>query len=503
MNINDNNKPLPHAEKTVEHKCIISTENIRTIFSSCSDFEYRTVDIGLNGSCSVTVCWLDGVVSGGDISEDVIRPLTELARFYSDDSVNTLAERILSGAVYSYSAKKRELTDDVVSDLTHGHCALIFDQLCTAVCFEVRSDKARAVSEPTLEKSVKGAKDSFVEVLRVNTALVRRRICSPQLKVVESTVGRRSHTRVAMLFAEGIASPALVSEVARRLDCIDIDGLLSVGAIEEYITDRPRSPFPQVIHTERPDRFAMYLLDGRVGLLIDGLPVALVVPVTLAEFLKVTSDSNMHFTIATVLTLVRYLALLLSLLLPPFYVAVSMYHQEMIPSLLLLSIIESKQAVPFSTAFEITGMIIAFALLQESGLRLPNPVGDTASIIGALIVGQAAVDARLVSPIAIIVVAVSGIACYTLPSQDLASAVRLCRFVFLLGAIFGGLFGICIVTCLVLIHLASIDSFGTNYTSPLSDGRAGNVTRLLLRIPKPNDKFRDPELDTPDRRRQK
>ena len=194
--------------------------------------------------------------------------------------------------------------------------------------------------------------------------------------------------------------------------------------------------------------------------------------------MKVTGDGCMNALVVAVLTALRYLALVLGMFLPALYAAVASFHQEMLPTKLLLSIIEAKRDVPFSTSAEIVGLLIAFALLQEAGLRLPNPVGDTVSIIGALIVGQAAVEARLVSPIAIIVVAVSGIACYTMPSQDMGSAVRLCRALFLFGAIAAGLYGVALLCCLLASHLAAIESFGASYTAPLgsSDGRA------LLRI---------------------
>ena len=247
----------------------------------------------------------------------------------------------------------------------------------------------------------------------------------------------------------------------------------------------------------------MYLMDGRVGLLVDGIPVGLVLPVTFAEFMKVTGDANLHYLVSSVTAAVRYFSLALSALLPAFYVAIAKYHQEMIPSRLLLSIIDAKQDVPFSTALEVIGMLVAFTLLQEAGLRLPNPIGDTVSIIGALIVGQSAVEARVTSPIAIIVVALSGIAGYTLPSQDMGSAVRLVRFVLVLAAIAAGLLGVAAASCLIVFWLARMDSFGTSYTAPLSEASPGSLSRLLLRKPKTQDKYRDPLLKTPDRRRQK
>lgn len=493
----------PHSRKQPEYKCLLSSENLKSIFASCGDYETREIFYGLDKRVPLSVCWIDGIVGGGDVSEDVLRPLTELMRSRGLSNDKDVLELLMHGGVYSYSAKERVTMDEVISDLTHGHCAVIFDELNRAVCFEVRSDKTRSVSEPTLEKSLKGAKDSFVETLRVNTALVRRRICSPKLKSVESIVGRKSNTRVSIMFVDGIADPALVEELARRLDALDVDALLAFGTLEEYIVDAPRSPFPQLIHTERPDRFGSYLLDGRIGLLIDGLPIGIVLPVTFAEFMKVSEDSSNHYIVATALTILRYFALLLGIVFPALYVAMAMYHQEMIPSKLLLSIIEAKQDVPFSTGLEVLGMLFAFSFLQEAGLRLPNPIGDTVSIIGALIVGQSAVEARVVSPIAIIVVAVSAISCYTLPSQDLGSSIRIISFAMVLAAVLAGLFGVGIAFCLLLLHLATINSFGKNYTAPLSDDKAFPLTRLLIQKPKPINKFRDPQLNTPDKRRQK
>lgn len=499
---NENQRPGPHRQTQPEFKCLLTSENIASLFSSCGDFESREILFGLEKKFTLHLCWLDGIVSAADVSEDIIRPLTELARACRADSEQACLDLIMHGAAYSCSAKERMTADELINDMTHGHCAVILDEINRAVCFEVKSSNTRAVSEPTLEKSLKGAKDSFVETLRTNTALVRKRICSPKLKLIESDVGRKSHTRVAIMFIDGVAKPETVEELARRLDQLDVDGLLSSGTLEEYIVDAPLSPFPQILHTERPDRFAMYLLDGRVGLLVDGLPVGFVLPVTLSEFMKVTGDSSNHFLVASSLSILRYLALVLSLTLPAIYVAIAMYHQEMIPTKLLLSVIEAKQDVPFSTGLEVIGMLLAFELLQEAGLRLPNPIGDTVSIIGALIVGQSAVEAKVVSAIAIIVVALSGIACYTLPSQDLGSAIRISRFIFVLGAAVAGLFGVGVLSCLLILHIASIDSFGVNYSAPLSGGEPLALFKMLTQKPKPLNKFRDASLQTPDKRRQ-
>lgn len=492
-----------HPQQQPEFPQALNIKNLKDIFSGCADFEVRQLDLGLEGNISVSVCWLDGTVLGTELSASVVRPLTQSLRSGGNLSEQQAYDRAFMGGVYSCSVKKHDNCDSAVYAITHGHAAVVFDGIEKALCFEVRSTHMRSVSEPTLEKTLKGAKDSFTENLRVNTFLIRRRIASPKLKIVENSIGRKSQTRVAVIFIEGLASRDTVNELSSRLDKIDIDALLALGILEEYLVDHPNCPFPQLVHTERVDRLSMYLMDGRVALLVDGIPVGLAMPVTFAEFMKVTGDSSMHFLVSSAITCLRYFALLLSMALPAFYVAVAMYHQELIPTKLLLSIIEAKQNVPFSTAIEVLGMIIAFSLLQEAGLRLPSPIGDTVSIIGALIVGQSAVEARVISPIAIIVVAISGIAAYALPSQDMGYAVRLLRFIMVLTAILGGLYGVGLVLCLVVFGLSSMDSFGVNYTAPLSDGLPHSLRRLLLRTPKRRNKYRDPLLNTPDKRRQK
>ena len=461
----------------------VSLPALRERFSGCADFTERQIRYGLEQELSLPVCWLDGTVSGAALGLEILRPLTELLRSGRVSSPEAALERIRAGGVYRCALQLRQDTDLAAEDLCRGCCLLLFEELGCALSFESKTEQRRAVSEPTLEKSLKGGKDSFTETLRVNTALVRQRLATPELKLAESCLGRRSRTKVAILYLEGLAPEETLRELAARLDALDLDVLLALGPLESGIVDAPLSPFPQLLHTERPDRFAMQLSRGKIGLLVDGLPVGLLLPVTFSAFLQVTGDSSMHFLVSSSLTLLRWLALAVGALLPALYTAVAMYHQEMIPTRLLLSIIEAEQDLPFSTALEVLGMLAAFSLLQEAGLRMPNPIGDTVSIIGALIVGQAAVEAKVVSPIAIIVVAVSGIACYTLPSQDLGFALRLSRLALLLGAIFAGLYGVALVACLSLLHLADLDSFGVSYTAPLASGRPGGLKRLLLRFP--------------------
>ena len=489
----------PHALHGTVYGGKISAQALRRIFDGCSDFQSRSILPGLCGERRLFVCWLDGLASGGDISQDVLRPLTEFMR----SGALLTAQRLLDGAVYSSQAQRRTTLDETVGDITQGCCAVLFEDEGCAVCFELRSAQIqRSISAPAMEKSLKGGKDSFTETLRTDTALVRRRIASPALKIKSTLIGRRSRTQAAILWLDGVADPAVVAELKRRIDNINVDGALSTGVIEEYITDRPRSVFPQLLHTERPDRFARQLLNGRVGLIVDGIPIAFLVPVSFPEFLRVPQEDSQNYIVSSALSIIRWTAVLLALALPGFYTAIAMYHQEMIPTQLLLSVIASKQDVPFSTALELLGMLVAFELLQEAGLRLPDPIGDTVSIIGALIVGQSAVEAKVISPIAVIVVATAGIAGYAQPSQDLGAALRIFRFALVLAAIAAGLYGVAISLCFVVWYLCTIDSFGRSYTAPWSGGRRHNLLRTFLRRPLPEEKLREPELNTPDRRKQ-
>ena len=495
MNINNTTKP--------QFPFPISMAYLKEIFHDCSDFMTREVFIGEKEQLSIQFCWMDGLASGSNLSNDILRPLTSPFRFADCADFSQAFHEIYNGAVHNFDAKAYTQTDDVVTDLLSGSCALIFESLQKAITFEARSTFMRSVDQSTMEKSIKGSKEAFIENIRVNTCLVRRKLKTPKLKNLVLTVGEKSDTYLSILYIEGVARFDVVHRLQQQLQQLDIDGLLVPGYLEQYITQQPKSPFPQLLHTERPDTFATMLLEGRVGLLVDGLPVGFLVPAPLSQFMQVTEDTAQHFAVASMLVLLRYLALLIGSLLPGLSVAVAMYHQEMIPTEMLSSVITAKQQVPFSTAVEVLVMLAAFELLQEAGLRLPNPVGDTVSIIGALIVGQAAVDARVVSPIAVIIVAFSGISSYTMPSQDLASAVRLLRFGIVLAATAGGIFGLTAVVTLVVWHLCTIESYDVSYLHPFVDQSYQGWLRSLLRSPLWKDQFRDKKIAGTDLRKQK
>ena len=476
----------------------ISADRVEKTFSDCSDFVRREIVTG--GGVRASVVFIDGLCALLTVSDTVLRPLTDKERFSSAKTERETLRLCTSGAVYGGAARACADFDELIAYVLDGHCAVIFDGIGEAAVFEARNPEKRGVEYPREEKVVKGSKDAFVENIRTNTMLVRRKIKDARLKILGTKVGKDCPAHAVLVYIEGFTDPALVREAGERLARIENEAVLTPAEITENLVDFPRSLFPQMLETERCDRFCMNVLEGRVGIIVDGLPLGFLVPGTFSQFFKVAEDHAEHYAVGSVLTLLRYAAFALSLVLPALYVAVSMYHQEMLPTKLIRSIIDSKQYVPFTTAVEIIAMLLAFELLQEAGLRLPSPVGQTVSIIGALIVGQSAVEAKVVSPVVVIVVALSGIAGYAMPDLDMGAAIRVWRFVLCLCSLFAGMFGLMMALVLLIHRLCSMSSFGVAYMAPFSEGNAKLILRAVLRYPMTVKRAADPLLKRRGRR---
>lgn len=463
-------------------------------FEDAADFETRKV---LCGGQLLTVLFLDGLTSGRDIAEQVLRPLAQMTDEAREEVLYT---RALQGGVWCASVKEPESTQQAAELLVNGFCVILFPKSGKALGCEVKTGEKRSPSPPETENTVKGAKDAFTETLRTNTSLVRRHLRTPGLRLTETVIGKRTLTKVTVCWIDRLTDPELPRRMQERLSSIDIDGALSPAAIEEYVTGSRRTAFPLLEYTERTDHFCQGLLDGQVGLLADGLPLGYLAPVGLGRLMRSPEDRVTDFFSASMLRLLRYAALGVSLLLPALYAAMAMFHQQMLPTKLLLSIIESKQNVPFSTLLEVLGLLCAFELLQQAGLHLPQAVGTAVSIIGGLVVGTAAVDAKLVSPAALIVTASSGICGFTLPNRELSDAVRLWRFVLTVLAGLWGLFGVTVGLLLLLTELAGLESLGRSYLSPF--GRA-EVKGALVRPRLVRQKWRDGALKPMDDQNQR
>ena len=493
----------PHPRQEPRYPGTLTAEHLEEIFSGCTDFNRRSLAVGGDESRRMDLVFLSGMVKMERVSDYVLRPLAQDPALAQGSEADAWA-RMKSGALYNLTATVRTALDDGVADLIAGNCLLLFPGKCEALSFNVGTEEKRGISNPENETSIKGAGDAFVENLRTNTSLTRRHLRAPELKIEEQIVGRQSLTPVDLLWLEGVANPETVDEVRKRVADIDIDALLATGNLEEYIVDDLHTTFPLIQYTERPDRFCAGLAEGRVGILMEGIPLGYLAPGVIGDFLRAPQDKSENWVLASVLTVLRCLCLLVTLYLPAMYVAMVNFHPEMIPTRLALSIMAAKRDVPFSTLFEVLLLLAAFEVLQEAGVRLPQAIGQTVSILGGLVVGSAAVEAKIVSPAVLIVVAVAGIAGYTMPSQDLAGALRIWRFVLAVFAGIAGLFGVVAGSALLIGRLAALESFGVAYLTPFASN-AGDQTEgeTVLRQPLPADKLRPASLKTGNRRKQR
>ena len=452
----------------------LTDKNICAIFTGAADFIRRPLQCGDHTLYAYAI---DGLISGADASDFVFKPITQQLQA---ETLEQLYHQALAGAVYNCVADACEDLDALAQKLVNGFCVVLFPGV-GAIAFEVRIGVARSPGAPEVENTVKGPKDAFVETMRINTGLVRRHLRSPELRLYGTQIGQRSLTNVTLVWLEGITDRELVRKMKERLSSIHIDGLLSPASVEEYVTGSRTTAFPLLQYTERTDRFCQGILAGRVGLLIDGLPLGYLAPVDLGALMQSQEDRGMDYVSASCIRVLRYAALLLSLLLPGFFIALTTFQQEMIPLPLLKSIIESRQSVPFSAAMEVLGLLIAFELLQESGIHLPQAIGQSVSVIGGIVVGSAAVEAKLISPAALIVVSIAGICGFVQPNRDLAEAVRVWRFgLGILGAL-AGLFGVTVGALALLIHLSGLTSLGVPYLMPFAEGGSPQILRHRLK----------------------
>ncbi len=352
-----------------------------------------------------------------------------------------------------------------------------------AITLKVLDFDKRSITEPTGENIIKGAKDAFVENLRTNTATTRRKIRTQNLIIEQVKVGRQVQTNIAVVYMKNIANQYIIEETKRRLAGIETDSIQQVGVIEENLQDTKYTTFPQLIYTVRPDKFSANIMEGRVGVLIDGFPISFILPGTLNTFLQAPEDYAQNFIISSISRFMRYLLAFVTLFLPGFYVSITTFHHEMIPTELALAITASKEGVPFPSFVEVLIMLLAFEVILEAGIRLPKSIGQAVTIVGAIVVGDAAVLAKLVSPAVVVIIAITAIASFTMPSQDLSNALRLWRFVIVIVCSIIGLFGLSLAGLLLINHLANMEVYGIPYLSPFVGQEGKQLKDSLFRFP--------------------
>ena len=461
---------------------------IKEAFAGASDFEARTLR---SGEGTLYAYFIDGLVASSFVADYIYKPISQDLPETVVDAYNAA----LRGAIYNAVARPCKDLQDVAGKIVNGFCVVLFPGV-GAIAFEARTGVSRGPQAPDVENTVKGPKDAFVETIRINTSLIRRHLRTPDLRISAATVGKRSLTNVSVVWIEGITNRQLVKRMEQRLNSIDIDGFLSPAAVEEYVTGSRTTAFPLLQYTERPDRFCHGLLDGRVGLLVDGLPLAYLAPADIGYLMESPEDRSRDFISASCIRVLRYTALLLSLFLPAVYIAMVMFHSQWLPPKLLDTILNSSQPRPFTTATEVLGLLIAYELLQESGIHLPQAIGQSVSTIGGIVVGTAAVEAGLIAPMVLITVSVTGICGFVLPNRDLAQAVRIWRFgIGILGMLIG-MWGVLIGAAVLVLHLGRLKCLGIRYLTPFP-GKRGLLRRRLNR-----EKERDTDLDPEDPKNQ-
>ena len=459
---------------------------LKEIFENCSDVKFREYVISGSKPVKAAIIYVDGLVNTSLISDGALSPLmvdsqwiNEVGKLNSYNAYKIVKDRLLTIGEITETNQVNELADQIMA----GNTALLLDGSGQALILNAKRWESRAVAEPETETVVRGPRDGFTENISVNTAHIRRRIRTSRLKSEGMKIGALTKTDVLIMYITGIVDDKVVQEVRTRLSRIDTDSILESGYIEEFIEDEPFTPFAQMNVTERPDKVAGGLLEGQVAILVDNTPFVLTVPYTFPQFLGSPEDYYNRYPWATFVRLLRIITLMIAMLGPSVYVAITSFHQEVTPTSLLISIASSREGIPFPAFMEAVLMEATFEILREAGVRLPRPVGPAISFVGALVIGEAAVTAKLVSPIMVVVVALTAIASFTIPSLEGSIAIRLVRFpiIFLAGAL--GLFGVMVALLAILIHLCALRSFGVPFLSPIAPLSLRDMKDSFVRFP--------------------
>ena len=456
----------------------------------CNDVIIREFSLlAQNIEYKAFVMYIDGMVDSPVINEFILSPLMmrNRANIFDDKQKKFVSEEKIDNVTLKNFKKSKEknlvdfiynslipqnsvdkVTDfsDVYSAINMGNCMLFVDSLDTAFNLDVKGFKQRNIDSPSNEVVVRGSQEAFVENIRTNTSMLRRLVNNENLVMETLTVGQITKTQVSIGYIKSLANEDLVAEVRYRINNLSVDYLISSGQLEQLIQDSPESLFPQMVATERPDKVSNFLLEGRVIIIVNGSPYVLVAPGVFVDFITSPEDLNLKYQFSNMQKLIRLIAIFLSLLLPGMYIAITNYHQELIPTELLFTIAAARESVPFPTFVEILLMEISFELIREAGLRVPTPLGSTIGIVGALILGEAAVSASLVSPVLIIIIAITGICSFSIPDFSLNFTFRIYRFIYIILGYVAGFLGISVVLFIQLVIMCKLKSFGSPYITP-------------------------------------
>lgn len=469
----DGEKDRPLA-RCVHRELDVNMEVLDTEFAHCSDIIKKTFRLGCgNRAC---IIFAQGLTNQDLIQRDVITPLLAM------DEKDLLSIRD-SGRLPVTQLKFVDRMDRVIDEILQSNTVVLIEGLDYAISCSLKSFDKRSIEEPDIEKVIKGSHDGFVEALSTNVSLLRRRVKSTKLKVKMHVCGKRSRQDVAVVYIEDIANPELVKRVEDRIKSIDYDSLTGSGFIEQLTSDHPYCMFPQYQMTERPDRIVANIMEGRIAIILDGTPVVLTLPVNFFQFFQAVDDYNTAWLFGSFLRLLRFSAIVIAIFLPALYIALLTYHYESVPLTMLIPLLQSRSRVPFPPIIEALLMELTFELLREASIRLPQTLGPTVGIVGGLVIGQTAIEAGIVSNIMVIVVAITAISTFVVPTYDIGLLLRVTRFgAMVLAAVFG-IAGLVIYGCCGFAYAVSLESLGQPYLQPVAPIKLKDMKDTFIRLP--------------------
>lgn len=465
---------------------------IKTKYNTLINSDIITREFTLNTGSKqykAFILYIDGMVDSQILNDFVLKPLMLKNKFCNNETSKIIVQKEKKSNIANFiqdclipqnNIKQQSSFKDIFSGVNSGNCALFVDTLSVGFDIDVKGFKQRSISKPENEIVIKGPHEAFVENIRTNTTLLRRFTNNENLIIENTKVGKITQTNCAICYIKDIANDALVAETKYRLNNLEIDSLLSAGELEQLLTDTNSLGVPKILVSERPDYAVKSLLQGRVIILINGSPYALILPAILIDFLTSPEDTNLKPQFANFLKVVRIISSFFALLLPGLYIAITNFHREIIPTELLFSILSSRQSVPFPIIVEILIMEISFEIIREAGLRVPSPIGPTLGIVGALVLGQAAVSAAIVSPILIIIVAITGMSSFAIPDFTFSFHLRFFRFVFILLGFLAGFLGIGMGLFIYISSLCDLETFGVSYTIPYAPAMNSKNNGFML-----------------------
>ncbi|TDL51816.1 spore germination protein [Paenibacillus dendritiformis] len=463
-----------------------NVQKVKETMGDSTDLIVREMWVGGRPEQKTAILYIEGLADTTVVQDFIVRAVTSSEMISEAQERSPEADWLTIFKEYAVSVSHLEEVADfrnLFSSLLSGETVILLDRCDRGLAADTAGWEDRGVQTPEDQTVVRGPRDAFTENLRTNTALVRRKIKNPMLWLQTKTIGTLSQTSVAVMYIKGTADEQVVEEVHRRLDKLELAGILESGMIEELIEDRTYTPFPTMYNTERPDVVASGLMEGRVAILVDGTPFVLLVPALFIQYFQAAEDYYQRSDFGLI-RMLRMLAFFIALLGPSLYIAITTFHQEMLPTPLMISIAAGREGIPFPAFVEALIMETIFEILREAGVRMPRAIGQAVSIVGALVIGQAAVEAGLVSPGMVIVVAITAISNFSIPAYSMGIAVRILRYPLMGLAAMAGLYGIFIGIGMIMVHLCSLRSFGVPYMTPFSPFNLREQQDSLLRLPK-------------------